>query len=119
MKLFVGVATYANPSIRFAAALINLAKHRKIDLCFNIGLCYVGKARNELAMDFLASDCDTFLQIDDDIVFKPEHVDRITSHDLPIVGGAYFKKQLTHAVVAERLEGAPRDADERGLLQAK
>jgi hypothetical protein len=119
MKLFVGVATYSNPSMRFAAALIKLAKHRTIDVCFNIGLCYVGKARNELAMDFLASDCDTFLQIDDDILFTPENVDRITSHDLPIVGGAYFKKQLTKAVVAERLEGAPRDADERGLLQAK
>lgn len=105
--------------MRFAAALMNLAKQRQIEISLNIGLCYVGKARNELAMDFLKGDCDTFLQIDDDILFTVENVDRITSHDLPIVGGAYFKKQLTKAVVAERLEGAPRDPDEKGLLQAK
>jgi hypothetical protein len=46
-------------------------------------------ARNDLVRAFLMTDCTHMLTLDTDIVFKPEDVDRLVAHNLPIVGGAY------------------------------
>ena len=46
-------------------------------------------ARNELTAAFLGTDCTHLLFIDSDLVFTPEHIERITSHDVDLVGGCY------------------------------
>jgi hypothetical protein len=50
------------------------------------------EARNTLTAEFLRSDCEKVLLVDADMVFSPEDVERIASHDLDVVGGLYCKK---------------------------
>src|SRR5262245_10480764 len=54
---------------------------------------HANRGMNKIANDFLASDCDRWLNIDADIRFRPQDVDAITAHDLPLVYGAYPKKE--------------------------
>jgi len=53
----------------------------------------VCRARNSITRRFLESDCTHLLMIDSDLVFSPEQVKRIATHDVDIVGGIYLKKQ--------------------------
>jgi len=119
VKLFIGIPSYGGISMQFAAAMLTLARTEDLELALRIGDSYLGKARNELTMDFLASDCDKMLQIDNDILFSKADVARITSHDVPIVGGVYYKKEANPVVVAEALENGRKHADENGLLEVK
>ena len=52
----------------------------------------VGRSRNRLTAQFLAGDFTDLLFIDSDLVFSPEHVERILRHEEEVVGGMYFKK---------------------------
>lgn len=120
MKLFIGIPSYTGITMQFAASMLTLARKKDLDLSLHMGVCYIGKGRNELALDFLNSDCDKFLQIDNDILFNVADVERISSHDLPIVGGCYYKKEANRVVVAEALDMGSRTADpESGLLHVK
>src|SRR5215475_13231134 len=78
---------------------------------------YVGYARDRLAADFLETDCTDLLFIDSDIIFTLEHVNRILSHDVPIVGGVYYKKMVKPEVVCEALP--ERRLEGNGLLSVK
>lgn len=124
-KIYVGVPCYTPQiSMRFANSLLSLVGTTvgtpiEINLNFIIGQGYIGKARNEMASSFLESDNDVFLQIDNDILFTPADVQRIVSHNKPVVGGFYFKKDLGKRIaVAERLleQTGP---DENGLIEVK
>lgn len=44
---------------------------------------------NAFTNEFLLSDCDAMLLIDADLIFQPQHVDFLFSHDIPFVGGLY------------------------------
>ena len=119
MKLFIGIPSYSGITMQFASSMLTLARHEDLELSLHIGVCYVGKGRNELAMDFLAGDCDKILQIDNDILFTRADVRRISAHDLDIVGGCYYKKEANRVVVAEALDMGKRTAGEDGLLEVK
>jgi hypothetical protein len=119
VKLFIGIPSYGGISMQFAACMLTLARTEDLELSLRIGDSYLGKARNELTMDFLNGDCDKMLQIDNDILFTKADVARITSHDVPIVGGVYYKKEANPVVVAEALEKGRKNADENGLLEVK
>jgi hypothetical protein len=62
----------------------------------------VSRARNELARLFLASDCKYMMFVDDDLEFHPDMIARLRSHNLPIVGGVYYKKSLDFSPVLNR-----------------
>ena len=53
----------------------------------------VARSRNVLTAEFLRTDCTHMLQIDCDLIFSADHVKRIVSHNVDVVGGAYPKKQ--------------------------
>ncbi len=53
----------------------------------------VARSRNHLTAEFLRGDCTHLLMIDSDLIFGPDHIARIVSHDVDVVGGAYPKKQ--------------------------
>jgi hypothetical protein len=55
----------------------------------------VDAARNLLAAEALRDGFRELLWIDADIVFRPQDVDRLRSHDAPIVCGLYPKKDAT------------------------
>lgn len=59
------------------------------------GGCDIAHARNLMVHEFLnhsGRDCDTLLMIDSDILFGPEHVERLLSWNLAVVGGIYPRK---------------------------
>ena len=119
MKLFIGIPSYGGISMQFAACMLTLARTEDLELSLRIGDSYLGKARNELTMDFLDGNCDKMLQIDNDILFTKADVARICSHDVPIVGGVYYKKEANPVVVAEALDRGQKNADANGLMEVK
>lgn len=69
----------------------------------------VTRARNNVVAGFMASDCDELLFIDTDIVFTPEQIFRLVSHDESFVCGLYAKKKPELEWVANALPGAATD----------
>jgi hypothetical protein len=98
MKIFLGLPVYGAYNAHFVHSLLALAARRprpfEIVIRPLVGESHVGRARNRLAAQFLASDCTHLLFIDTDIVFSPEHIARLASHSKAIVAGLYPKKQL-------------------------
>jgi hypothetical protein len=52
----------------------------------------IHKARNQMVKQFLATDCDALLNVDTDILYKPEDVERMIAWDKPMVAGAYLSE---------------------------
>ena len=120
-KLFLGLPIYAQANPFFMQCLLSLQAQKpfpiEVRMCAGDG---VARSRNGLTADFLRSDCSHLLFIDTDLIFSMEQVARIVSHDLPIVGGLYPKKQEgpTEWVLNGCLEpGVKRD--DRGLLRVR
>lgn len=72
---------------------------------------HCGRAMNKASADFLASDCDEMIVIDSDIIFSPEDIQLLISHDLPIVFGAYPKRQPEHQFCLCTLENFDGDTE--------
>ncbi len=53
---------------------------------------HADRACNKACSLFLASDCSDMLIIDTDVLFNAKDIDRILSHDVPLVCGIYPKK---------------------------
>lgn len=94
-KLFVAVPTRGDMRSEFADCLMHLSHNPPCDMEIKkrVGDSMVSRARNDLTAEFLKSDCTDLLFIDDDLIFSPEHVARILSHDVDVVAGFYPKKQ--------------------------
>jgi hypothetical protein len=90
-KICIGIPVYGQVPIGFAHSLAQLtnAGPAGTKIVFKTGDSAITRARNAIAADFLESDCDKLLFIDSDLIFSPRDVEKITSHDLPIVGGCY------------------------------
>lgn len=55
---------------------------------------HAAMGRNQLAQQFMDSDCDRLVFLDADVTFEPGALLKIAKHDVPFVGGAYrFKIQ--------------------------
>lgn len=96
LKLFIGIPVYREMEASFAQCLINLHLAPPCDeflVCPLVGDSLVSRARNTITANFLATDATHLLWLDSDLVFSPEHVKRLVSHDKDIVGGFYPKKQ--------------------------
>lgn len=97
IKCFIGVPVNNEMKVQFAACLLALQADKSNQPCeFDIRFGHgdgVARTRNNLTDDFLKSDCTHMLQIDCDLIFSPQHVQRILSHDQDVVGGFYPKKQ--------------------------
>lgn len=93
-KVFLGTPVYREVPVQFILNVRSMID-RKLITAFGsqIGDSLVSRARNNLTYEFLKTDCDYLLQIDSDIVFNEEHIVRIKSHDVPIVGGIYPVKE--------------------------
>jgi hypothetical protein len=118
-KLFVALPIYRDVDPYFMRSVVALAAGYD-RLGFNIQVCpsngdsLINRARNSLTAQFLKSDCTHMLFIDCDLVFSLDHIARIMSHDVDVVGGIYTKKQEGDVcIVANRLEG---DVEQRGDL---
>jgi hypothetical protein len=64
------------------------------------GYSAVDQARNHMATDALKDGFEELMWIDSDVVFDPDAIDRLRSHDLPIVCGIYPKKGVRELACA-------------------
>lgn len=69
------------------------------------------RGMNKITADFLESDCDEMLVIDGDIVFGRQQIDFLFEHDLPLVYGAYPKRQRKLALCLCTLDGFEPDPE--------
>lgn len=93
-KVFLGCPIYREASVEFVLNIRSAVDKKLIHTVgMKLGDSLVSRARNNLTHEFLKSDCEYLLQIDSDIIFKHEDIERITSHNVPIVGGAYPIKE--------------------------
>ena len=53
---------------------------------------YVHDNREQVAVDFLQTDCTHLFFVDSDMLFKPDVLDTLLSHDKDIVGARYYKR---------------------------
>jgi FkbM family methyltransferase len=97
-KVFVASPIYGHVDTLFFQCCMRLQQEfllKKIHGVFqhHFGDSAVGRARNNLTRQFLQSDCTHLLFVDSDLVFGCDQIERMLTHDLPIVGGLYVKKQ--------------------------
>jgi hypothetical protein len=88
IKLFLAVPVYQDMPEQFSRAIWNLFGNFQGEIKTQ-GDSLITRARNRLSADFLESGCSHCLWIDCDITPTVQDVERIISHDLPIVGGVY------------------------------
>ena len=94
-KLFVGIPAYGGivPQFLESVAAMVAARAMPCKMRMRHGDSLVTRARNSLTADFLESDCTHLLFIDSDLIFTPDDVVRIASHDVDLVGGMYPLKR--------------------------
>lgn len=93
-KVFLGTPIYREAPVEFMLNVRGAFDKKLIhNVGFKIGDSLVSRARNNLTHEFLKTDCEYFLQVDSDIVFKHEDIERILSHKLKIIGGIYPIKE--------------------------
>jgi len=117
IKLMVGLCCYGNVHPMFMLSLMELLQLAggRLHVVTNDSL--VSRARNRVAAEFLASDCDTLLQIDTDIAFDPKDMLKMLQRDLPIVGGMYALKRVEQRWCMNKLKGKRIKKD--GTFQVK
>lgn len=77
----------------FSLAVACLSSLRNYAVTFqSISYPYPDGSMNIATQCFLESGCDEMIVIDTDIIFSPEHLEKLLSHDLPLVFGLYPKK---------------------------
>lgn len=122
MKLFLALPVYGGYHPHFTGALMQYLthRHRPYGLMVRplVGDSAVGRARNRLAAQFLASDCTHLLFLDTDLVFGPADIQRLVDHPEPIVAGLYPKKQPSLAWVCNMLDPSPAPRPD-GLQEVK
>ncbi len=72
-----------------------------------VGYAAVDQARNQLATDALLHGFEETMWIDSDVAFRPEAVEALRRHDLPIVCGIYPQKGK-RAIAAHVMPGTPK-----------
>ena len=125
-KLFIAIPSYKWINVEAVHCMFGLLSadpnHSRM-LALHGGEGFVGRSRNQICSRFLESDFDELLQIDSDILYTPEAVDRIASLDVPVVAAFYAKKAPGKPVwIANRTsEGGSLtvDTDERGLVKVE
>lgn len=129
IKLFIGLPIYSQVPAFFLQSLLALQARKPIyaadgrEIQITIGMSQgdgVARSRNQLSADFLASDCTHLLFIDCDLIFSAEHVARLVSHDVAVVGGLYPKKQDVPGLPEWVLNSLPNtEPDENGLQEVR
>lgn len=93
-KLFIGLPIYQQMPTFFAQCMMALQAQKPLPMAVHI--CQgdgVARSRNTLTAEFLRSDCTHLLFIDSDLIFSAEHIARLLTRNVSVVGGFYPKKQ--------------------------
>ena len=119
------IPTFGMVHIFFTARLLNLRipMNRVVRYEYCVGE-EIGLARNELVAGALEADgtdarCSHVFFLDDDVLFHPEVLNQLMSHQLPIVSGLYYAKTTvpTPLVLHGEYEGVHREWKPGELVQ--
>lgn len=82
------------------------------------GNCHVDDARNQVVQSFLDGDCTELVFLDADVSWEPEHLVKLCSHDVDIVGGVYpYRRESGAEEMPVRMLPGKFEPDENGLLE--
>lgn len=117
---FIAVPFYGGFPAQFHGSMMKLIISPPCNITIKHleGDSLVSRARNSLTAEFLKSDFTDMIFIDSDLVFSPEQIGRLMSHDVDVVAGFYPKKQdgnlrwVVNAIGGEK-------PDERGLQSVR
>jgi hypothetical protein len=126
-KVLLGVPIKGDPKLPFVTGLIESLQLKDAD--YIISFCpstYVQAGRNHLVGEARKHGCDELIFIDADMCVKPEHILKLRSHDVDIVGALYAKRvsggpQWTCHVTGEEPKGDLISCNDlgTGLLRIK
>jgi FkbM family methyltransferase len=110
-RVFIAVPVYRAAEASFIVSLMTLLSRPPEGLDFTLrilpGDSLVTRARNTLTAWFLESDATHLLWLDSDLVFSPEMIARLCSHDEPVVAGMYPLKTDTDGTIEWCLNALP------------
>jgi hypothetical protein len=120
-KVFVGVPIYGGVQAFFMQSLMRLQADApcSLEIAPLVGDSLVSRARNSLTKRFLESDCTHLLFIDSDLIFSGEHIERLLSHQKPVVAGFYPKKKEGSLEWVCNRSLAPSEIDANGLQEVR
>ena len=93
MKLAVGITTTGDIKTKTLMSLHKLNKKTPYNIVVWEG-CNVHQSRENIAMEFLKSDCTHLLFIDSDMVFPEDGADILFKRDRDIIGADYNMRML-------------------------
>lgn len=123
-KVYVCMLSFTGrPDAETQQALVMAAQdcmRNNIDMQFRLGVgdSILPRARNRALMEFLKSDCDDLIFVDDDVVWEDGALRRLLEHPVDIVGGLYPTRAEPVRFPVKRLEGGDFDPH-TGLLEVR
>ena len=124
MKIFVGIPTYDGKlPISTVRALLNEQAAAalvgdELEVRFLPGCSLIPMARNQLAQEFVDSDCDRLVFIDGDLAWEPGAVLKVAHHPVDFCGGAYrYKSADENYPVGFIQDRADLWSNELGLIE--
>lgn len=120
-KLMIGLPVYGGVDPHFFRCCMKLVHDHGCNIAI-LPMCgdsLIPRARNSITAKFLESDCTHLLMIDSDLVFSTDHISRILSHNQPVVGGFYPKKQTSKPEWVINTLDKPQPVTDGGLQPLK
>ncbi len=123
MKILVAIPVYDGKlQVETVRCLLNeqalsFASGDEILIRFLPSCSHAAMGRNQLAQDFMDSDCERLIFLDADVTFEPGSILKIAKHKMPFVGGAYRFKIENEMYPVGWLDKPELWADENGLLE--
>lgn len=100
MSVLIGVASAVTARYaEFSKCLANLEKPEGSETKFAYGID-IGENRNSVARHALAHSFEWVFFVDDDMVFAPDHLERLLAHNQPVVASLYLNRKPPHYPVA-------------------
>jgi len=123
VKILVAIPVYDGKlQVETVRCLLNeqalsFASGDEILIRFLPSCSHAAMGRNQLAQDFMDSDCERLIFLDADVTFEPGSILKIAKHKMPFVGGAYRFKIENEMYPVGWLDKPELWADENGLLE--
>jgi hypothetical protein len=92
-KILLATPIKGDPKLSFVTGLMECV--RLTDADYIVSFCpstYVQAGRNHLVGEARKHGCDELIFIDSDMAIRPEHILKLRSHDVDIVGALYAKR---------------------------
>ena len=98
LDIMIAIPSMGDVSMMFTCSLVGMilkTKEKYPDCTIKISTAIrrlIHKARTELVENFLETDCNYLMFIDDDNPPKPDDLNKLIELDLPLVSGLYFRR---------------------------